>query len=101
MGTTPYLLTSPNVGLMPTTPFVLDGLRMDPDVSPPVAAISIDAANADPEPPLEPPEFRVRSQGLWHPGVTPPNENSGRFVLPTRMPPASLSFLTIVQSNVG
>src|SRR4029078_2329950 len=82
MGTTPYLLTRPKVGLMPTTPLVLAGLRIDPDVSPPVAAISMDEASADPEPPLDPPELRARSHGLWQPGVTPPNENSGRFVFP-------------------
>src|SRR5438034_6554605 len=32
---------------MPTTPFVLAGFRMDPDVSPPVAAINIEAASTN------------------------------------------------------
>ena len=48
---------------------VLAGLRIDPDVSPPGAPSSNEAARAAAEPPLDPPGLRVRSHGFWHPGV--------------------------------
>src|SRR5690242_10124033 len=101
MGTTACRLTRPNVGFSPTTPHVLAGLRIDPDVSPPIVAISIDAASAAAGPPLDPPALRERSHGLWQPGVVPPNENSGSFSLPTRTAPAVFMRSTIAASESG
>ena len=53
IGMTPYRLTRPTVGLMPTSMFWLDGLRIDPDVSVPTFAAQKLAAVPMPE--LEPP----------------------------------------------
>src|SRR5207247_8743279 len=39
IGTTPALLTSPTVGLMPTTPFMLAGQTMLPSVSVPMETV--------------------------------------------------------------
>ena len=38
IGMTPYRLTRPTVGLMPTSMFWFDGLRIEPDVSVPTFA---------------------------------------------------------------
>ena len=84
----PWRLTRPYVGFMPTTPQSAAGLRIDPDVSPPVAAITSPAASAAPDPLLDPPGVRERSHGLVAsansppPTGLPPNENSGRLNLP-------------------
>ena len=53
MGITPYRLTRPTVGLMPTSMFALAGLRIEPDVSVPTLASQKLAAVPIPE--LEPP----------------------------------------------
>src|SRR5262249_14431910 len=84
-----------------TTPQRIAGERIEPDVSPPVAPSSMSAAIAAADPPLEPPGSPSRSQGLWVPGVPPPIENSGRFVLPTMIAPAAFSFATTAASQVG
>jgi len=39
-GTTPVRLTSPTVGLMPTRPLLMEGDRMDPDVSLPMVTVA-------------------------------------------------------------
>src|SRR5688500_2232834 len=103
----PWRLTRPYVGFIPTTPQSAAGLRIDPDVSPPVAAIRSPAASAAPEPLLDPPGVRERSQGLVAsansppPTGLPPNENSGRFNLPTSTPPAAFMRATTVASKSG
>src|SRR4051812_24177513 len=53
IGMTPYRLTRPTVGLMPTSMFWFAGLRIDPDVSVPTLAAHRLAAVPIPE--LEPP----------------------------------------------
>ena len=51
----PSRLTRPTVGLMPTTPFAFAGLRIDPEVSVPIAIGARFALTPIPEPELEPP----------------------------------------------
>src|SRR5262249_22125223 len=51
----PLRLTSPTVGLIPTTKFWVPGLRMDPDVSVPIPTVARSALTAIPGPELEPP----------------------------------------------
>ena len=51
----PLRLTRPTVGLMPTTPFAVAGLRIDPDVSVPTATATRLAFVEMPEPELDPP----------------------------------------------
>src|SRR5438105_15384971 len=53
MGMTPYRLMRPTVGLMPTSMFWFEGLRMDPDVSVPTLAAQRFVAVPTPE--LDPP----------------------------------------------
>ena len=53
IGMTPYRLTRPTVGLIPTSMFWFAGLRMDPEVSVPTLAAQKFAAVPMPE--LEPP----------------------------------------------
>ena len=53
------------VGLSPTSPQWAEGMRMEPPMSLPWATATMPAATADPDPPLEPPEVRVVSHGLW------------------------------------
>ncbi len=58
IGMIPVRLTSPTVGLIPTMPFELEGLTMEPSVSvPTVTALKL-AAAAAPEPELEPDVLR-------------------------------------------
>jgi hypothetical protein len=51
----PVRLTRPSVGLMPTAMFAVPGLRIDPDVSVPIATVTRFAATAMPGPELDPP----------------------------------------------
>ena len=60
----PYRLTRPQVGRMPTRPQKVAGPRMDPPVSSPREVAHRKAAVAAPEPLLEVPGLRSRSQGL-------------------------------------
>ena len=55
IGMMPSRLTSPTVGLMPTTPLALAGLRIEPEVSVPIARVTRLALTAMPGPELEPP----------------------------------------------
>ena len=55
MGTMPWRLTRPSVGLMPTSMFALEGLRIDPEVSVPTPTVARLAPTAIPGPELEPP----------------------------------------------
>ena len=68
----PNRLTSPSVVFTPTTPFASDGLRIDPDVSVPIAKpeYAIDAATPDP-------------------ALEPDGEKSGSFAF-TTWPPSEL-----------
>ena len=54
IGTTPARLTSPTVGLMPTTPFTLAGHTMLPSVSVPMETAVKFADGAAPDAELEP-----------------------------------------------
>src|SRR5207248_9097193 len=69
MGTTPARLTSPTVGLMPTTPFTFAGHTMLPSVSVPMpTAVKLAETDAaDPE--LDPQALRSSEYGLC---VRPP-----------------------------
>src|SRR5262245_21671006 len=69
IGTTPLRLTSPSVGLMPTTLLAPDGHTIEPSVSVPIAATARLAAIAEPEPLLEPHGLRSSTYGL---AVCPP-----------------------------
>ena len=61
IGTTPWPLTAPTVGLRPTRPLSEDGDRMEPLVSEPMAAAQKLAAAATAEPALEPDGLRSRA----------------------------------------
>src|SRR5690242_15146365 len=63
-GITPYLLTRPYVGLSPKMPQSDDGTLIEPLVSVPMAARDIPALTATAEPPLEPPDILLGSQGF-------------------------------------
>ena len=51
-------------GITSNNPQYAAGMRMEPPVSVPVARGTIPAANAAPDPPLDPPGIRVTSQGF-------------------------------------
>ena len=61
MGMIPARLTSPRVGLIPTSPLALEGHTMEPSVSVPMAATQKFAETADPEPELDPQGLRSRA----------------------------------------
>src|SRR3954447_7942394 len=103
---TPYRLTRPYVGFIPTTPHNPAGCRIDPPVSVPIASGTIPAATAAAEPPLEPPGDRSRSQGLrvtWNAefSVEPPMANSSKFVRPMSTLSAARNFAITVESYGG
>jgi len=54
----PDLLSSPSVGLMPTTPLIAEGHTIEPSVSVPIAAVEKFAETPPPEPELDPHGFR-------------------------------------------
>src|ERR1700730_3939214 len=101
MGTIPLRLTTPSVGLIPTSAQLLDGETTDPSVSDPTAAAHKFAAAATPEPELDPDGFRSRAYGLRHCPPRPLHPldecvdrkfaHSDRFALPRRTAPASRS----------
>src|SRR5258708_38120148 len=64
MGTMPLRLTSPTVGLMPTTPHAPAGDTIEPSVSVPTASDARPAATATADPELEPDGLRPRPCGL-------------------------------------
>src|SRR5215470_9436906 len=55
IGTTPCLLINPTVGLIPTSEFALEGLKIEPEVSVPTVAAAKFAEATTPGPELEPP----------------------------------------------
>src|SRR5690348_2104104 len=69
IGTIPFRLSSPSVGLIPTSPFAPDGQTIDPSVSVPTAATARSAAATTPEPELDPHGLRSRTYGMF---VWPP-----------------------------
>src|SRR5574337_2134741 len=70
MGMIPARLTSPRLGLMPTTPLTEEGQTMEPSVSVPIATVAKPAATAAADPELEPQALRSRIYGLC---VRPPS----------------------------
>src|SRR5204863_389303 len=96
----------PGLGRRPTTLQKLAGLRRLPPRSEPSANGSIPAATAAAAPPLEPPGVRDRSYGLRVApktglNVCEPAPNSGVFVFPITIAPASRSRRTIAASLGG
>src|SRR5215469_10568555 len=88
------LLTRARVGLSPTSPHALDGMRMDPPPSLPCAAGTMPLATAAADPPEEPPAERPGSQGLRAAGklrasVVTVVPISGTFVRPSATKPAA------------
>ena len=85
----------PRESLNPRTPQQDAGMRIDPPPSFPWSRGTIRAATAAADPPLDPPAFRVRSQGLCvgpksagsATGIRP---YSGVLVLPRMTTPAAL-----------
>src|SRR5581483_4203035 len=69
IGMMPFRLIRPTVGLMPTSPLLLDGETIDPSVSVPTAAAQRFAAAATAEPELEPDGLRSSAYGFF---VCPP-----------------------------
>src|SRR5207253_10125115 len=59
-----YIGTRPKVGLRPTSPQKLAGMRIEPAPSEPSASGPSPAATPAAPPPVDPPGGRVRSQGL-------------------------------------
>jgi len=98
--------TSPNVGLMPTTPQNEEGTRIDPTPSVPIASGPHPAATEAAAPPLDPPLVRSLFQGLR---VMPDTglsavslyPDSQVVVLQVRMAPADRSAETTAASTVG
>lgn len=91
----------PNVGLRPTTPQKLAGLRIEPPVSDPMAAAHSPAATAAADPPLDPPGMHDRSHGLRVGGVSVPQAYSCVRVLPIRIAPAARSRVATALSHSG
>src|SRR2546425_10352611 len=80
-----YMGTRPKVGLRPTSPQKLAGMRIEPAPSEPSASGPNPAATAAAPPPGDPPGVRGRAQGLRDPpnsgvSVEPRQANSGRLV---------------------
>src|SRR5262245_33176361 len=109
MGMMPERLTSPTVGLIPTSPFAADGHTMDPSVSVPTPIAARFAAIATPVPELEPHGFRSSAYGFLtrppralHPLVECGDRkfaHSLMFVLPRITAPAARSRSTIKASR--
>src|SRR5437867_7658890 len=95
----PVRLTSPSVGLMPTSELLVDGDTIEPSVSVPTAAAARFAAIALPDPELDPDGLRSSAYGFF---VCPPRPlqplvecvdrkfaHSLKFVLPRITTPAA------------
>src|SRR5215831_2114206 len=96
----------PTLGLNPTTPQMLAGMRIDPARSLPSARGPSPAATAAAAPPLDPPAMRSRSQGfrVWPKirlSVTPLHPNSGVLVFPRTIAPARRARSTTIASASG
>jgi hypothetical protein len=64
--TSGHIGTRPRLGLSPTRPHSLAGMRIEPPPSLACATGTMPLATATAEPPLEPPDERPVSHGLWH-----------------------------------
>src|SRR5438477_257060 len=105
----PVRLSSPWVGLMPTSELTLDGDTIDPSVSVPTAAAHRFAAAAAPDPELDPDGdrssaygFRVCPPRALHPTVECLSRkfaHSARFVFPSTIAPAARSFAMMKASR--
>src|SRR5688500_16163406 len=107
----PARLTSPSVGLMPTSALAPDGHTIDPSVSVPTPIAARLAAIAAPVPELEPQGLRSSTYGFR---TCPPRPlqplververkfaHSLRFVLPRISTPAARSRCTTNASRAG
>src|SRR5882724_1265390 len=105
IGVMPYRLTRVKVGRNPTALQQDAGPRPEPPVSSPTEAAHRCAANATPEPLLDSPGVRSRSQGFrgmpYGGCCVPPMASSLRLSLPSIMAPAALRRVTIVASSDG
>src|SRR6185369_18087059 len=107
----PLRLTSPTVGLSPTSEQAAAGDVMEPSVSVPTATVQQFDAAAIAEPELEPEGVRSSAYGLraCPPRADQPLEacverkfaHSVRFVLPSTIAPAARSRRTTNASRVG
>ena len=107
----PLRLTSPTVGLSPTSPYTAAGQMMLPSVSVPMPMAARLAAIAAPVPELDPQGLRSSAYGffVWPPRELQPEEDlverklahSLRLVLPRITAPASRSRVTRNASRVG
>ena len=98
--------TRPRDGLMPKSPQHEAGMRIEPPPSLACATGARPAATAAAAPPLEPPGVRVTSHGLWQSPFSSDSviaivPNSGVFVLPMIVKPASRIFRTTDASKSG
>src|SRR5919106_2244972 len=101
----PLRLTSPSVGLMPTSEFADDGQTIEPSVSVPIDPAHKLAAVAAPEPELEPHGLRSSAYGffVWPPRPLQPLDewvdlklaHSLRFVFPRITTPACRNLCTM------
>src|SRR5437660_11725491 len=108
IGMTPARLTTPTVGLMPTTPFAFAGQTMLPSVSVPMETVVRLPDAAAPDPELDPHGLRSMALGLlhWPPRPDQPLDekndrklaHSLRFVFPRITAPAFLRLAAIVES---
>src|SRR5947199_2862263 len=108
IGMTPARLTSPTVGLIPTTPLAFAGQTMLPSVSVPMETVARFPEAAAPDPELDPHGLRSIAYGLlhWPPRPDHPLEeknerkfaHSLRLVLPRIMAPASRRWAATVES---
>ena len=94
-GTTPY------VGLSPTVPVTLAGIRMLPPVSVPSATTHPPAATEAADPPELPPGIRSGSQGLRAGALTTPAAYSCVTVLPIGIAPAARNLVTTTASSAA
>ena len=102
----PVMGMRPCVGLKPMMPVCAAGPRMEMARSVPRPSGDMPAAIAADSPPEDPPGVRSRFHGLLERPVSRLSlsveyENSGRFVLASRMPPAAFSRATLVASASG
>src|SRR5947209_3015327 len=94
----------PNVGLRPTQPQKLAGIRVEPPPSVPSARVVIPSTTATALPPLDPPEVRLSFHGLRvipvsGLSVTPFQPSSQVVVLPNRTAPLRRNRSTLGSSS--
>src|SRR5919198_3090780 len=103
---TPLRLTSPKVGMRPTTPQSDAGPRIEPPVSEPSASGTRPAATAAPDPDEEPPVKCTGFHGFRAGGHGRSNDGPAWAIscvasLPSSTAPASYSFAVAVASLPG